>query len=982
MSSNLLGERAEAFLLEAKPLLAALGGLNPATLSRLRVIAHRHGLDAVAMAKLLKGTKDPSVLVKARKKKPLEKFVQKDEAPSAGKDTQAQPPKKPVPPQPLALKKPRGKRELFPRHVARTIRKAGALWPPVYERLLHDAEKAGIDSWKAVRQIEWVATKLNKSFIPASEGEERLLVKAREMFAISKPSQENYLQLKAMSKELGVPKITMKLLVREAARKAKKKRVVAPSRPVVALTPVREVSQPERKREVNHWPTVFISMAGLILVGVSWYGFMRFPHSGIENKTAREIEPEAQAVAPAKVQEPKVVIKPAWVQWGSPKLAQVLEETEKAQPEAPRSLLQDCGNADTALRKSAYVRLAQKQQAWADKLLGICFSDEPNRQNAEAILQGILPIPAFDNAVPLGPDAVKEWFSSSGRLAYLVQESAGNPARLQMGATALEQRLGIKVEGMKNPDDLFAECQKQTMLKVYGHIANYAKTTANRALYLCEKMRDQADKCLGQSGRFVEETTVAEALFVAAQPAPTASLAGQAREFFTQLAGAGNLERGRLVLLYEKGDKYVFFQALEDSLLAASSLPREADGSLMAKAFRTYFGTTQRARGPEERVAKVREVAQLAQGSLTSSPDNIKGQLGEILRLAQASSLACALVGQGKPQADRFDEMLGQSTQNDKAKAGMANQTVDANSALVWTNPFAGMQSIPGVNVAVPISSGNEGRMVKLMSSASPRDRATGFASLCQHVNPEQVPHEIAEGIARYLMRSQMHQDELILIQFNLPRIANSAALKFALSEKIMNAPKTCPGAYIALGEITGKVPEQGATWKSNARRSLLESLLENGSDKTSNLLANAGDRYVAILKDQGRLVGIAEAEYLLRSSPSAILDANTRHLATRISKEKLSGENLQFVNNVPYFTATYSFQKLNDLQATTLQQRVFLRVLALYVAQEKPLKRTEALRVLEGLGTSDAQSDNVLVRLRGGESAILRAWLLLMEGQ
>ena len=41
-----------------------------------------------------------------------------------------------------------------------------------------------------------------------------------------------------------------------------------------------------------------------------------------------------------------------------------------------------------------------------------------------------------------------------------------------------------------------------------------------------------------------------------------------------------------------------------------------------------------------------------------------------------------------------------------------------------------------------------------------------------------------------------------------------------------------------------------------------------------------------------------------------------------------------------------------------------------------------EALRVLEGLGTSDAQSDNVLVRLRGGESAILRAWLLLMEGQ
>ena len=132
------------------------------------------------------------------------------------------------------------------------------------------------------------------------------------MFAISKPSQEYYLQLKAMSKEWGVPKITMKLLVREAARNAKKKRVVAPSRPVVALTPVREVSQPERKREVNHWPTVFISMAGLILVGVSWYGFMRFPHSGIENKTAREMEPEAQAVAPAKVQDPKVVVKPSW----------------------------------------------------------------------------------------------------------------------------------------------------------------------------------------------------------------------------------------------------------------------------------------------------------------------------------------------------------------------------------------------------------------------------------------------------------------------------------------------------------------------------------------------------------------------------------------------------------------------------------------------------------------------------------------------
>ena len=236
---------------------------------------------------------------------------------------------------------------------------------------------------------------------------------------------------------------------------------------------------------------------------------------------------------------------------------------------------------------------------------------------------------------------------------------------------------------------------------------------------------------------------------------------------------------------------------------------------------------------------------------------------------------------------------------------------------------------------------------------------------------------EIADGLARYLIRANLHNDELILIQYNIPRIANSPNLKLALSERILSAPRTCPGVFLALGEILGVTPDQGPRWRQSARRSLLESLAYGSGHKTGVLLASAAEKYVEILKEQGRLLGVPEPDYLLLSAPSAILETNTRHLAAGLARENLADADKAFLHMLPHLGPLLGYLKMNDLQATSFQQRQFLRVLELWVCQHRPGQAEKARAITSELGQIDKASDNLLVRLTSGEKAILRMWML-----
>lgn len=966
--------KASAFLAEAMPVVVSLGGINSASMARLRGIAHKHGLDSSQMESLLHASNNRAPANSPPTHTPHQPAGAPEKKTPGGRRKKNAPPEKgAAPPDPAARAKAKKRKALFAKHAARTIRKAGALWPPVYERLLHDSRRARLEPLKARRLIEWVARQLDLPYIPSADAEDHLRDLTRQLVRKGQMTISEAAGLKASARQLGISSARLQALVDEVMRQ----------HPAPTQVDTGPAGVPRRRESNNPWMAMMLVAACAGLVALSWYAFMRFPKKPpAQAETAAEALPDAKPVAPqAATVEPQAMPvapkRPAWVTWGSDALADRLVQAEQAQPEGQRDTVRGCGQADAGARKSAYGRLAKLPGPAITDLLATCFLEDPDPANAQAILDQVRTMPAFDPKGAWTEQDMDQWLGAAERLAVVCLAAKPKLDRAVLANAAYEEKLGGKPPAAGDRETLVSDARKQTLFKAYQHVASHAEVSPGKALELCELVRKRSQEILGGELRLVAETMVAQALFDSTQTNLPPETLEKAKRFFGQLASMDNPDRVKLVQLFEAGTGNPLQNPLQEALAAISNVSPDLDPKALATAFRKQLSIQPAATSPAERAAKLRERSQAALGSLAAHPDNLKGQLAEILRLAQASSLACALVGLEKPQNERFDALAQQAPDADFTNpAGTGNAT----GPSTWVRPFQENQGYPGANLAIPIKAGDESRMVRFLATSSANDRAIAFASLCHHVDPSHMSWEVADGMARYLIRANLHSDELILIQYNLPRVASAPNLKLALSEKILLAPRTCPGAFLALGEIVGVVPDQGPKWRESARRSLLESLAYGGTHKTSVLLAAAADKYVEILKEQGRLLGVAEPEYLLQKAPSAILATNTRHLASGLVRDKLTTADKRFLQLLPHWGTILAYLKQNDLQITAFQQRQFLRVLELQATQRNPALSPKARGVADELAQADKASDNVLTRLISGEKAILRMWLLLRE--
>jgi hypothetical protein len=158
----------------------------------------------------------------------------------------------------------------------------------------------------------------------------------------------------------------------------------------------------------------------------------------------------------------------------------------------------------------------------------------------------------------------------------------------------------------------------------------------------------------------------------------------------------------------------------------------------------------------------------------------------------------------------------------------------------------------------------------------------------------------------------------------------------------------------------------------------LLRRIADGGLD---DALVKSAEAYRQLLIDQGVLMGLDPADFALRSEPSAIFEVLIRHLSVKLARDKLTDADRRFLDQLPHYNAAIDFQQLNDLQKTVLWQRAWLRVVCLYVGQQKPVSADRVAKLLQELAVEDAKADDALVRLRTGEVKLLKAWLILVEG-
>lgn len=951
--------KAAAFLAEAMPVVVSLGGINPASLARLRGIAHKHGIDAAQMDSLLRQGPAPSA--KKTTKREI-KLPEKAGPPAASKDRKKPSEKNPAAP----VDKARRRKARFAKYAARNIRQAGALWPPVYERLLADARRAGFDPARAMRLIERVTAHLQLPIIPAHEAEHHLRAMARGLCHKKRISVADYAALNETAVKLGVSDGRLQRLVDDA---------MGAGLPVEP-TPTVDTVEKFDKKQPSWWPIALLTVAISALGVAGWLAFFRTSKDqtagspkNVENKGA------TPAIQPGNAHRPPEGPKaPMAIAWGSNELAGLLAQAANTLPADLGSTVHDCGQADPAKRRAAYGRLSRQSDPVVTELLAACFREETDPANASAILNEIPTIPDLEAITPWTPRDLESWLAGAERLARIAHAVRSQPDRFRQATSALEESTGLKADAGDDAEKLVEGARKNTILRAYDWIADLVEESAPKALAFCGQILPRAEEILGTPARRAAETAVARALFDSTAQTPNPETLGKAKAFFIGLAVKDNPDRALLLDLFETRKKSPLHRPLEEALITATGVSPDQGIAAQLPEVRARLDLKPTPPAPADRWATLAEKFRVAEEAAQAPPDNLKGQLAELLRLAHTSSLACALLASSQPRTDRFDALVSQSPAEEFASPAAASQPGGARS---WVRPFQESQGNPGANLAIPIPVGEEAKMLRFLTTSSANDRAIAFASICQQVDPASMSWEIADGLARYLLRPNLHNDELVLIQYNIQRVANSANLKLALSERILSAPRTCPGVFLALGEVLGVTPDQSPRWRQSARRSLLESLAYGSGHKTSVLLTSAAEKYVEILKEQGRMLGVPEPDYLLLSSPSSILETNARHLAAGLARDKLPGEDQAFLKMLPHMGPLLAYLKMNDLQATSIQQRQFLRVLELWVCQQRPAQADKAHALSLELARIDKASDNLMARLTSGEKAILRMWML-----
>ncbi len=917
-------EKVAAFLAEARQAIAVFGGLNAAALTRLRAAAQIQGLSAREMSDALRslcGTNAPST------------------APSAptpvGTTTPLAAPVGILVRDPARktarLKAASGKPDDFPRYVALELKKARVLWPPIYERLIADGERFGLEDIEAMDFIEQVGERLAIPFVSASDAESRILGRAKEMYDRGELTPDANERLRGMAASVGMPGPRYDALVFQIAR------------------------EPEPRRE----PWLIAGMPGGAVVGVGL--FIAFAAAATVAITILG-EPTERTVIESPPEPPKPKGSPtpsrnAVTQWGTPELNERLEKAgADALPGLGETWTQHLGSENAGVRADAYDVLlgsiAETSPPGLDAL-ALCYALEPNDENAERILAVVrrdLPPPGL---VKPTAQNIDRWFTACGLAARMLVAPSLSPERSTLVAKQLEFSLQVKPDPTATPAEFVTRIETLAAARIYTLVADLARTSPAEGAYLAGVCRPRFERFFQPDVLAPLETDIAAAVAGFEGPVPDTDLP-RLRTLFVRVVDSNTAARVRLAGVYQGLKPGPVRDLLEEALLAKTgakkgATPGETAANIRARADVVAVANTPPTVDRGQELLALARPALAAPGSTAPLP-----ALQETLTLTHYSTLACALVGSDPPNEPRFLELLAKPP----TLPGIA---------------MPGAAPVEGTLSAV-----DEAKFARMLGNNDVKERIEAFNKLTSETDPDKLNSETAAALAKYLTRV-LEPAEITAMNAGLPKVARSPALVLEFADLLSNASNDAkPGVQAALGHLIGRpTPLPDNRWKDVARRALLRRIADGGLDDALNAGA---EQYRLLLIEQGILLGLDPADFALRAEPSTIFDVLIRHLASKLERDKLNDADRRFLDQLPHLVEAVDFQMLNDLQKCVVMQRAWLRVVCLYVVQRKPDAAERVTQSLAALAAADVKSADALVRLRSGEAALLQTWLLLLE--
>jgi hypothetical protein len=588
------------------------------------------------------------------------------------------------------------------------------------------------------------------------------------------------------------------------------------------------------------------------------------------------------------------------------------------------------------------------------------YALEPADQAATAMREQLLEsFPDPKSAAPADVEDMEQAYAAAELAAAAATREGIAASRAEEMRRGLGQALGFTPDPGWAPDELRRE-SAAALTRVYYRVATAAAPSHSAAV---QPMHDfvsiEANRHLNAAVVARLDAEFLQELFSADESVW--------RQYQDAILGVIAAEEPNVVLLAvdlleESSDESLRYYLAAGLLRRIGLAPQGQTPEQVAAAVRQEFGAaaTTPARTAEEGWRRFRRDVEEQLKRLAPTGAAPARLLEDAANLARLSAMGCAL-SQGEMGQAQFEQLAEMPVISLEGRSSDEESTASAESS----SPRQRMVS----------------RHIDSLSRATyPVQRAGFLKAIAENVSQiSEIEPQEGAVIANYLFLPK-GDEEREAIAGLIPRVGRWKVVRLAAADLIVDTPLRQALAEEVVARLLGEEPGEpgGVDWRTRARHKLMRSVLTGGVAASSiHPFETARESMLTTYQVQARAEGVSAASYSGAASPTAVLPPLIEQLASRLSSKTKDQSDREFLARIPHELTAAEYLGDNDLRRLALLERLWLRLLAMDIAQARSDRAEDAQTIVEQLSESDRRSEDVFHQLRDGQSALVRMWLL-----
>ncbi|MBA2113432.1 hypothetical protein [Bremerella alba] len=673
---------------------------------------------------------------------------------------------------------------------------------------------------------------------------------------------------------------------------------------------------------------------------------------------------------PAEDDEPEELVWQRQPWWGEPlsiKLESLFRNETSLRPRLTAICTEDPNRRSNAYRAllpqlvtKSVAQEGESREAIRDVVMGLVY-DEPSGEAVDVIAQTLTEGISLKDA----PISAATPLSQLLEKAYLSVKTAQQPGlpedRRELFLKELEQQLGITYSGSADPVEL---TMSEMTREQYRKIRDLAASDPNAAARLhadLSKMAQSylpADQVLAKDSFLIAD--IASRMtenWTAYQPVVQRVISSQKVDRLLPILDA-----------FEQGLKSSSVQQeLSRMLSRRVSRGLDSDDPVQSAAIvRTELGL-------DAVVVRDGEMYRMFTRRSSSFNEQMPSDIAPDELAQEVTQLSfLSVLGHAASQGD-----MGQRIFEETLKKGAPELEADAaNSANAKSSSTKSLAALSKI----------ESLVERLYRASNPLGRIDIYKELCSlSGDVEDVDYATSAQLAEYLLAPKPRAEQS-QIQSGIRAFSHWTNIKLAIADQVHTARRAADDMAEIVSGLLGETVVVNNV--RTAREELRERLLRSGLEGLGNQPAQSGELSPQMANDMAaflaghyrqhaRLSGISSDQLGPSELPDAIVARLIEIERAQLEQMSLSDAEAAKLQDITRREIALNYLSDSPIASMVAKQRVWLRLLALRYAQERPQFHGQLEQIIDNLEQQDAAATSLIEQLRHGEMALVNVWEL-----